>query len=93
MNNSTTGGEPAQLIINSPEPFDHMITTAGYGCFPSAEQKPQRKRKPWVYKSDYDKIKKERDARRAFMISIGIIAGLVLTQIFGRQIIDLILSV
>lgn len=90
MNNSTTGGEPAQLIINQEA---NPWMSDKFTPVPS-KIKAERKRKPWVYKSEYDKIKKERDdARKAFIISVGIIAGLVLTQIFGRQIIDLILSV
>lgn len=57
------------------------------------ERKTERKRKPWVYKSEYDKIKKERDMfRNAFMFSIAVIAGIIAAQ-FGRYIIDLILSV
>jgi len=71
----------------------HLLSTGG--PIPQSNgqaTKTERKRKPWVYRSEYDKIKKERDVfRAAFMINAGIIAVLVLIQIFGRHIIDLIL--
>lgn len=73
-------------------PYRDLDTMGGGSTV--AEKKAARKRKPWVYLSAYEKLKEERDQyRKAFMISLGIIAGLLFAQIFGNAIMKLILGV
>lgn len=60
----------------------------------SAEEpkKTIRTRKPWVYKSEYDKILTQRDQYKSACKIMGwIILFLLFTQIFGEKIIDLLI--
>lgn len=60
----------------------------------SAEEpkKTIRTRKPWVYKSEYDKVLKQRDQyKSACKVMAWIIVFLLVAQIFGEKIIDLLI--